>query len=162
MRKAITFLVASSALLCVAAMPQAEAEDEARILEVRATSNQAIVNRDLEILKTTWMPELHVTGSNGQVVTGGDKMASIFATIFADSEFVTYVRTPTEVRLSPGGRFAAESGQWSARWSKNDGEMEVRGTYLAQWHKRDDGWKIRSEVFISLACSGSTACRELP
>ena len=84
-------------------------------------------------------------------------MEAAFSSRFRDPEFVTYVRTPTTVSISQGGGFAAEQGEWVGTWNRKDGEMSVRGVYLAQWQKRVGAWRIRSEVFVALSCDGSAS-----
>jgi ketosteroid isomerase-like protein len=135
---------------------------ETRIREERARSNDAIARHDLEALEATWVDDLEVTASSGRVVTNGAEMKQLFAGAFSDPQFEVYVRTPEKVQIGPGGGLAAESGEWTGRWKKPDGEMVVRGTYLAQWRKVGDDWRIRSELYVALGCEGSSACSELP
>lgn len=149
-------------LLVIAVIAHAELSDEDSIRAVRVMSNQAIANRDIDTLKDTWLPNLHVTASSGEVVTSGDEMARLFSVAFSDPDFITYVRRPHEITLSPGGSYAAESGKWISRRKSDNGEMSVEGIYLAQWHRIEAGWRIRSELFVTLSCIGSRACQNLP
>jgi len=126
----------------------------------RAASNAAIAARNLQDLRQTWVEELHVTTSSGDLRRNGQDMEAAFASRFRDPEFVTYVRTPIEVSISQGGSFAAEQGEWVGTWNKPDGEMNIRGVYLAQWQEREEGWRIRSEVFVALSCEGSATCAD--
>ena len=138
------------------------AEEEKKIREVRSASNQAILSRDVESLKRTWMSGLFVNGSNGQTVRSADEMAAIFEKVFRNPEFIKYVRKPEKVNLSPGSSIAAESGSWAGHWNKPDGKMTVKGSYMAQWQKKNERWLISSEVFVTRSCEGSSACKDLP
>jgi hypothetical protein len=155
------YLVLTGTLLLTGKL-SAEQSDEDIIRSVRAISNQAIKDRDIDALKNTWLANLHVTSSSGAVIQDGDQMATLFREAFTDSKFIIYVRTPVEVNLSPGNMYAAERGGWISRRNSKSGEMVVEGTYLAQWHKVETGWRIRSEVFIALSCVGSKECENLP
>jgi ketosteroid isomerase-like protein len=151
-----------AALLSVAVVASAEDSDEASIRSVRFLSNSAIKNRDLDALKNAWLPDLHVTTSTGLVASSADEMAQLFTKSFADPNFITYTRFPVGINLSPGETFAAESGTWVGSWRNGDREMSVEGIYLAQWHKVEVGWRIRSELYVALSCEGSEKCQALP
>ena len=140
----------------------AQQSDKDAIRSVRSISNQAIKERDIDALKNTWLANLHVTASSGTVIQSGDQMATLFNNTFSDANFITYIRTPIEINISPGNTYAAESGNWISRRNSDSGEMMIEGTYLAQWHKVETGWRIRSEVFIALSCEGSKECEKLP
>jgi ketosteroid isomerase-like protein len=138
------------------ATAQEPGADEIRA--VRQASNTALAVHDVHALAATWLDDVNVTGSSGAVYVGGAAMAEAFESSFADPEFVTYQRTPDEVAISTGGMFGAESGHWIGIWNKPDGEMRLRGVYLAQWQQHDGNWRVRSEVFIALGCVGSNDC----
>jgi len=139
------------------AAPQ-ESDAATAIRAVRESSNQAIAAHDIRALPGTWVDDVHVTAGAGTLIEGSDAMADAFASSFADPQFVTYRRTPNSITVSEGGGRAAEAGKWVGTWHKADGEMNVRGVYLAQWVQRDGTWRIRSEVFVTLTCEGSTEC----
>ncbi len=153
-------LIRLIAVLAFAAPQVLLAQDSAveAIRAVREQSNVAIAERDLAALQATWVDDFNVSASNGDVFSGGQAMADAFASSFEDPEFVTYRRTPTIVSISEGGGFGAESGEWVGRWNKPDGEMRVSGVYLAQWQNRGGEWRLRSELFVALSCSGSASC----
>jgi hypothetical protein len=132
------------------------------ILAVRDLSNKALADHDIDRLEGTWLPNLHVTASNGEVIPSGEEMRRLFSESFSDPDFITYTRTPDEVSLSPGKRYAAERGHWIGRWRNEGGEKSVEGIYLAQWHRTESGWRIRSELFVALSCVGSDDCQDLP
>ena len=133
---------------------------EQAIRAIREASNAAIAGRNLQALGQTWVEDLHVTTSSGDLRQSGEDMEAAFASRFRDPEFVTYVRTPIKVSISQGRSFAAEQGEWVGTWNKPDGQMNIRGVYLAQWQEREGGWRIRSEVFVALSCEGSATCED--
>ena len=149
------------ALLALLPAPlQAQMNDAATIRAIRAASNAAIAERDLPALRRTVTDDVNVTASSGSVFVGGDARMPRFQPALDAPEHATCVRTPDEVSVSEVEAFAAERGHWVGRWRKPDGEMRVTGTYMAQWQRRNGEWRIRSELFVALACEGSEACRD--
>lgn len=104
------------------------------------------------------LPEIQVTAGSGRHITGRDSVRALFAKTFADAAFLDYVRTTDSVQISTLNPLAAEHGHWVGRWQRPDGIQHVRGTYLAMWRQTEAGWKLRSELFVSLSCDGSKAC----
>ncbi len=73
--------------------------------------------------------------------------------------FVSYERIPDKVTMAGSGRRIGESGHWVGTWRKADGIMRKTGDYLAVWTVSKGQWRLRSEAFVTLACSGSIDCR---
>ncbi len=121
-------------------------------------SNHAIESRDLATLTNTMLPEMVVTAGNSRHIAGRDSVQALFAKTFADAAFLDYVRTTDSVQVSSLNPLAAEHGHWVGRWQRPDGIQLVQGTYLAMWRQTESGWKLRSELFVSLTCTGSKAC----
>tara|TARA_R110002049_G_scaffold23726_47_gene84281 strand:+ start:764 stop:1252 length:489 start_codon:yes stop_codon:yes gene_type:complete len=153
-----TALVASG--LFVAAICTG-ADEAAEICAARAQSNQAIAAKDIDALKATWLPSLHVAASSGVSVTSGTEMAAVFLKLFDDPAFDRFERLPVSVRLSPGKTLAAETGKWTGYWHRDDGTAKISGPYMAQWQRVNGAWKISAEVFVATECSGSSTCESL-
>lgn len=132
--------------------------DKSAIQAARAQSNQAIAARDLTGFGKTMLPDIYVTRGSGSHVTGRDSVLASVAGQFTDPNFLGYVRQTDSIQVSATGPLAAEHGHWTGRFRRPDGIQLITGTYLSMWRKTDDGWKIQSELFVSLACSGSAAC----
>lgn len=131
---------------------------ETQVRAARLASNRAILTRDLAALTATMLPEMQVTAGSGRHLTSRDSVGALFAKTFADPAFLDYVRTTDSVQVSTMTPLAAEHGHWVGRWQRADGIQRVRGTYLAMWRRTDGGWKLRSELFVSLSCEGSQVC----
>lgn len=134
---------------------------EATIRAERQRLNQAIAAHDWEAMKASFLPDYTILpGSSGRpfdLTAFGARMGQNFA----DPTFVTFVRTPDGIRISRNGKRGSESGRWVGSWRKDDGEMRLSGTYLATWEPSGTGWKLKNEVYVSLACTGSKACAEV-
>ncbi|MVM33547.1 DUF4440 domain-containing protein [Spirosoma sp. HMF4905] len=135
-----------------------ESADVAAIKSLRAQSNQAIQARDLTAFGQTMLPDIEVTRGSGSHVSGRDSVLASVAVQFKDPNFMGYVRTMDRIQISTTSPLAAENGHWTGRFQRPDGIQTITGVYLAMWRRTDAGWKIRSELFVSLACTGSAAC----
>ena len=126
------------------------AQDEANIRAARAHSNRSIARRNL--------------------LGVGDSLAENFCAIIGDGTFVPtravylklfkqdfdnpktslrYERIPDTIQLSTSSPQAAEQGHWIA--TNSTGQTTHTGTYAAMWTRTPEGWKLRSELYITLA-----------
>ncbi|GAB3957366.1 hypothetical protein GCM10028805_49890 [Spirosoma harenae] len=135
-----------------------ESADEASTRTLRKQSNQAIQSRDLAGFGETMLPDIEVTRGSGSHVSGRDSVLASVSVQFKDPAFLGYVRTTDQIEISTMSPLAAEHGHWTGRFKRSDGIQTITGTYLSMWRKTDSGWKIRSELFVSLACAGSADC----
>jgi hypothetical protein len=100
-----------------------------------------------------------IQGTSGALDSGGEATARSYAEEeFKDPTFVTYRRTPMSIVNATSGKRIAESGNWEGIWRKPDGTMRKTGVYLAMWIPSGGAWRLKSEAFVTLACSGSSAC----
>ena len=136
----------------------AKTSDELAIRSLRAASNQAIQDRNLTAFGETMLPDMEVTRGSGTHVSGRDSILASVAVQFKDSAFLGYVREIDRIQVSATAPLAAEHGHWTGRFRRPDGVQTITGTYLAMWRNTESGWKLRSELFVSLACTGSAAC----
>ncbi len=95
-----------------------------------------------------------VTG-NGSLLTREGYIAQ-FAKDFADTKSVRFERIADAIDISRSVPLAAEHGHWVGR--EAGGPVIFSGTYLAMWRKGAGGWKLRSELFVSLECKDAAAC----
>jgi ketosteroid isomerase-like protein len=63
---------------------------------------------------------------------------------FLDEDFV--------ITISTG---AIEHGTWVGSRTSENGKLENGGQYTAAWRKTDGVWRIYSELFVGLFCSGA-------
>ena len=136
-----------------------ESAEATIIRELRTRSNRAIQQRDLIAFGQTMLPDIAITRGSGSHVSGRDSVLASVSVQFNDKAFLGYVRHTDRVDISTMSPLAAEHGHWTGRFQRPDGIQTITGTYLAMWRKTDTGWKIRSELFVSLTCAGSAACK---
>ncbi|QMW05713.1 YybH family protein [Spirosoma foliorum] len=160
-RTQITCLLIGLFLLSFGSFAQTkpvESTDIVAIKSLRTQSNQAIQARDLTAFGQTMLPDIEVTRGSGSHVSGRDSVLASVSVQFKDPNFLGYVRNTDQIQVSTTSPLAAENGHWTGRFQRPDGIQTITGVYLAMWRKTESGWKIRSELFVSLACTGSAAC----
>jgi ketosteroid isomerase-like protein len=126
----------------------------------RAESNAAIAAHDAVRLRKLFDDDYHaILSSMGNIDSGGDAAIRGYADEeFKDQTFVTYRRTPTSIVIAASGKRIAETGRFEGVWRKRDGTMQRTGVYLAMWIPSAGSWRLKSEAFVTLGCTGSAAC----
>ncbi len=129
----------------------------------RAEYNAAIAAHDAVRLRIFLVDDYHlISGSSGSVDSGADAATRDYADDeFRDPTFVTYRRTPTSIVMAASGKRIAETGRFEGLWNKPDGTMRRTGIYLAMWVPSAGTWRVKSEAFVTLACTGSKACDQV-
>ena len=120
---------------------------DTQIRVLREQSNQAIAAHDADRTVSFMAPDIAVGVAGGPTLTGRDASRAAFAEQFADTAFVTYVRTIEQVMMVNPLR-ATERGRWVGRWRLKAGMHEQGGSYVAEWRFSEMGWLIHSETFI--------------
>lgn len=141
------------------APPTAESEIET-IREARLAQNRAIRAQDLRAIAEVMEPDVVATSGIGIHVIGRDAYMDAYESDFRALEDVVYTRNPEAIELSTvdtglAQRIASESGTWTGSFVTPRGPAQMRGVYSAMWRKRDGRWRINSELFVSLSCSGA-------
>jgi hypothetical protein len=128
----------------------------------RAASNAAIAGRKWPALRELFVPDAHlIAGNVGSLIVGADAIVVGMSTSAAAPGFLTYVRTPSTIRVSDARDRASERGEWVGNWRKPDGLAKLGGEYQATWVRTAEGWRIKNEVFVTLSCTGSAECASL-
>ena len=152
MRLHLFSIAATGALFSSAPAPLKLSDDAADIRAARAAQNDAIASHDLERVAAFWVDDVQVTAGLGFTLHGRDAYRQAF---LADTGMI-YRREPGEVNVSANWPVAWETGAWTGRRGQRGAPL-LAGRYAAQWFKQGGRWRIRSEVFVALECSG-VAC----
>ena len=144
--------------------PPTAASEIETIRDLRLAHNRAIRDRDLDAIARLFEDDIHVTSGIGIHVVGRDAYRDAYEQDFRALDDVVYTRLPDEIQLSSvetglAERIAAESGTWTGSFVTPRGPAQMRGVYTAMWRKRGGRWRINSEIFVSLTCSGD-GCRD--
>lgn len=135
--------------------------DEESIREIRALFNQAIARHDTLRIGDSWMDDFLLLTSTNMHVEGKKENIKSFSEHFKDRPDVVYIRTPEKINVFQSWRVASEYGQWEGSWTDPDGKIEVGGTYYAKWHRVENKWRIRAEVYTPTHCQGGEYCSRL-
>ena len=150
--RTLGFLVAAAVASVSAQRAAVASADEAEhVRTARAAQNAAIATRDIEQVATYWTEDVTATAGLGRTVRG----RSDYRRALEADAAVVYERVPERVDVSSNENWplAFETGTWTGR-PAGGGAPLIRGRYAAHWVKAGGRWLIRSEVFVSLDCSG--------
>ncbi len=144
---------------CTAQFLYAQSGDEKLIRESRLKSNEAIAKHDTASLGKYWLDDISVVTSRSIGTNGRIANQRAFQQEFQSKENVLYVRSTNTVEVFPLWNMAAEYGKWTGTWTANGTAIKISGSYYAKWHKVNDTWKIRSEIYTPSSCEGGDYCK---
>lgn len=123
--------------------------DEAAIRRARAHSNRSIARRNLLGVGDSLAENYVGVIGDGTFVPSRAEYLRLFKQGFDHpKQSMSYERTPTAIQVATDGSLASENGTWQATLSS--GVIAFTGSYSAMWRRTADGWKIRSELFVTL------------
>jgi len=126
-----------------------EESNETQILRARDNSNRAIARRNLLGVGDSLGEDYVGIIGDGTFVPSRAEYLRLFKQSFDHpKQSMTYVRTPEAVHVADDQTLAAEHGSWVA--TLPSGSVAHTGTYAAMWRRTPTGWKIRSEIFVTL------------
>jgi len=99
----------------------------------RKLTNRLIAAHDAARLRPHLTDDILLIVGDGDLIRGADDVIAAFATQFADTAFVAYVRT--------------EMGHWVGRWQ---GGVEMSGVYMAAWRQSRGQWLLERELYVTL------------
>ena len=129
--------------------------DQDAIKASREASNKAIAQGNIAGFSASLDQDFVVVTGNGSFLSRDAYIAS-FQKDFEDPSSVRFERMTDSIEISDSVPLAAEHGHWAGRLP--GGPVIFSGTYLAMWRNSASGWKLRSELFVSLACKDAAAC----
>jgi ketosteroid isomerase-like protein len=129
-------------------------QDIANIRAAREHSNRSIARRNLLGVADSLGEDFVVVIGDGTFVPSREAYLKLFKQGFdAPKTSLTYERMPDHIEPSTTAPLASEQGHWIAKHF--DGSVAYTGTYAAMWRHTADGWKLRSELFVTLDDSRS-------
>ncbi len=126
-----------------------EESHEAGIRRARDNSNRAIARRNVLGVGASLDEDYVGVIGDGTFVPSRAAYLKLFKEGFdRPKQSMTYVRTPEVVKVADDQTLAAEHGSWVA--TLPSGSVAYTGSYAAMWRRTADGWKLRSEIFVTL------------
>ena len=122
--------------------------DKEQIVALRNASNEALKAYDNEKVFSFLTDNVLTTTGNGTLLAGKKALADY---IFEDGESKMYwVRDTKEIIVNEKRGLAWENGIWNAYDPEKGSQSIIKGKYAAMWTKVSHGWKIKSQLFVSL------------
>lgn len=126
-----------------------EEAHETEIRRARENSNRAIARRNLVGVGASLGEDYVGVIGDGTFVSSRAEYLRLFKAGFdRPKEGMAYVRTPEVIHIADDQALAAEHGSWVA--TLPSGSVAYTGSYSAMWRRTGAGWKIRSEMFVTL------------
>ncbi|WP_348261379.1 nuclear transport factor 2 family protein [Telmatobacter sp. DSM 110680] len=132
-----------------------DSPDQDAIKALRVASNKAIAAGDIVGFSVSLDHDFVVVTGNGSFLSR-DAYIAAFRKDFEDPRSVRFERMIDSIEISGSVPLAAEHGHWVGRLP--GGAVIFSGTYLAMWRNSASHWKLRSELFVSLACMDVAEC----
>ena len=121
--------------------------DEQEIRAARAHSNLSIQRRNLLGVGSSLAEDFVAVIGDGTFVPSRETYLKLFKAEFDSRDYLRYERTPDTVETA--STLASEQGHWTA--ARSNGQITHRGSYMAMWRLTNEGWRIRSELYVTLA-----------
>ena len=124
-------------------------DDESAIRAARAHSNRSIARRNLLGVGDSLAENFVAVIGDGTFVPTRAAYLKLFKQGFdAPKTSLTYERIPDRIDVSSDASQASEQGHWIA--TDANGATTFTGTYAAMWQPTSEGWKLRSELYVTL------------
>jgi ketosteroid isomerase-like protein len=126
-----------------------EESNEVVIRRTRENSNRAIARRNLLGVGESLGEDYVGIIGDGTFVSSRTEYLRLFKAGFdRPKQSMSFVRTPEVIEVADDESLAAERGKWIA--TLPSGSIAYTGSYAAMWRRTLSGWKIRSEIFVTL------------
>lgn len=123
--------------------------DTEQILAIRNASNQALKAYDNEKVLSYLTADALTTTGNGTLLSNKNALKEYI--LEGGKSTMYWVRTATEIVVNEKRGLAWENGTWKGYDPKQGDDAFVGGNYSAMWTKASGEWKIKSQLFVTLA-----------
>ena len=148
--------IAAGLMLAGLAEAQAPANPATQIRAARERSNRALAAHDSKTYAESLADDYTLVRGNGVFMPTKASWLEALEVDFRNPNAVRYERIVDKIEISSASPIAAEHGHWTA--TLPNGKVAYSGTYLAMWRQGAQGWQIRSELFVMLACKDEATC----
>jgi len=124
-------------------------DHESTIRAARAHSNRSIARRNLLGVADSLAENFCAIIGDGTFVPTRAAYLKLFKQGFdVPQTSLTYERIPDRIDVSSDATQASEQGHWIATDASH--QTAFTGTYAAMWQRTPEGWKLRSELYVTL------------
>jgi len=127
-------------------------DHEATVRLAREHSNRSIVRRNLLGVGDSLAEDFTVILGDGTFVPTRAAYLKLFKQGFdAPKTSLTYERIADRIEVASDASLASEQGHWIAK--DFNGSITHTGSYSAMWRNTPEGWKLRSELYVTLVAN---------
>lgn len=123
--------------------------DKEQIMALRNASNTALKTYDNDRVLSYLTYDVLTTTGNGTLLCGKEALASYIKE--GGKSKMYWIRDTQEIIVNTEKGLAWERGIWNGYDPEKSDESIVSGTYSAMWTKKSGVWKIKSQLFVTLA-----------
>jgi len=120
-----------------------------QLLAIRNASNLALKTYENEEVLSYLTDDVLTTTGNG-VLLSGKKALEKYISDGGKSK-IYWIRKTKEIKVNEKRNLAWESGNWNGYDPEKGNDSIVNGNYSAMWTKESGVWKIKSQLFVTLA-----------
>ena len=121
----------------------------------REMFNEAIAEKNVDIIRSMLAPSYHIVTGRSEQSHGADQEAQRWAERFRTDSTTFYRRTPREITINEEWGLAEELGNWKGNYTVSEILVHVSGVYAAKWQRAENGeWVLQAEVFTTITCTG--------
>lgn len=139
------------AVLCfVIFMPELFSQtDKEQILAIRNASNLALKSYENEEVLSYLTDDVLITTGNGALLSGKKELEKYISD--AGKSKMYWIRDAHEIIVNEKRGLAWENGKWNGYDPEKSDDSMINGNYSAMWTKESGIWKIKSQLFVTLA-----------
>jgi ketosteroid isomerase-like protein len=121
----------------------------------REVFNNAIAEKDVDVIRSLLAPSYHIVTGRSEQSHGAQAEAQRWAERFRSDPTTIYHRTTREITINEEWGLAEELGNWKGNYTVNEILVHVSGVYAAKWQRAEDGeWVLQAEMFTTMTCTG--------
>jgi ketosteroid isomerase-like protein len=123
--------------------------DKEQILAVRNASNLALKSYQIEEVLSYLTDDVLITTGSGTLLSGKKALEKYI--LDGGKSKMYWVRESKEIIVNEKRGLAWENGIWNGYDPEKGNDSIVNGNYSAMWTKESGKWKIKSQLFVTLA-----------
>lgn len=139
-------------------------KEKMQIAALRRENNEAIATRNLSGVLKILADNYAAVGGNDGIIRSKEEARELWLKDFARAHRLDQcIRQPSQILVGQAGGVlrAAELGSWRCPSQTEQGEATPHGRYFAHWSKRSGEWRVVSDNYVTLECTGP-GCRTTP
>ncbi len=123
--------------------------DKEQILAIRNASNLALKSYNNEEVLSYLTDDVLTTTGNGALLSGKKELEKYISD--AGQSKMYWIRDAHEIIVNEKRGLAWENGIWNGYDPEKADDPMINGNYSAMWTKESGIWKIKSQLFVTLA-----------